>query len=52
MTMMAYAAIYVIWGSTYLAIRIAVGCCWHGRRRGASARPPPSGAMPQSPARS
>jgi drug/metabolite transporter (DMT)-like permease len=25
MTMMAYAAIYVIWGSTYLAIRIAVG---------------------------
>jgi drug/metabolite transporter (DMT)-like permease len=25
MTTMAYAAIYVIWGSTYLAIRIAVG---------------------------
>ncbi len=25
MTMMAYGAIYVIWGSTYLAIRIALG---------------------------
>src|SRR5437763_1050212 len=25
MTLMAYAAIYLIWGSTYLAIRIAVG---------------------------
>jgi drug/metabolite transporter (DMT)-like permease len=25
MTIMAYAAIYLIWGSTYLAIRIAVG---------------------------
>jgi drug/metabolite transporter (DMT)-like permease len=24
-TMLAYAAIYLIWGSTYLAIRVAVG---------------------------
>ena len=24
-TLLAYAAIYLIWGSTYLAIRVAVG---------------------------
>lgn len=25
MTILSYAAIYLIWGSTYLAIRIAIG---------------------------
>src|SRR5438067_863306 len=39
MTLMAYAAIYLIWGSTYLAIRIAVGAipplllAWSAARR-------------------